>query len=592
MTGHVRKVEISLAVAAMVASGVACRSGREADSGKADLKVRTTSEADLKVRTTSGGGGGDLRVSLRSDPQSFNWITRRDSSAYLVTLLTQAWLVRVNRLTDTVEPWLAESWSASPDGLRYTIKLRQGITFADGAPFTSADVVFSLAAAYDEKGGSMIADSMRVGGKNLTADAVDPATVVVTFPGPFGPGLRLFDNLPILPRHKLRDATGADGWLAAAWRTSANPANLTGLGPFTIAEYTAGQRLVFARNPRYFRKDPNGVQLPLVDRVVVEIVADQSAETLRLESGQIDISANEIRLEDYAIFKRAADASRLKLYDVGVAVNADSLWFNLKPGAFAGDPRAAWIQRDELRQAISLAVDRKVFVDTVYLGAAVPVFGPVTPGNKAWYVPELQTAHDPAKAKGLLASIGLTDRNGDGRLEDAANRPARFTILTAKGQTALERGVAVVRDELAKIGLTVDTVPLDANALVGQFLGGKPYDAVNVGLIPSDTDPALILDFWLSSGGSHLWNPEQKSPATPWERQIDQLMARQAAALDPGERRTLFTEAQKVFSDHAPMLYFAAPRIYVATSARVLNVDPMLRRPQALWSPDTIALRR
>jgi peptide/nickel transport system substrate-binding protein len=216
----------------------------------------------------------------------------------------------------------------------------------------------------------------------------------------------------------------------------------------------------------------------------------------------------------------------------------------------------------------------------------------VTPGNKAWYAPELQLAHDPAKAKALLASIGVTDRNGDGRLEDAANRPARFTILTAKGQTALERGVAVIRDELAKIGLAVDTVPLDANALVGQFLGGKPYDAVYFGLIPSDTDPALILDFWLSNGGSHLWNAEQKSPATAWERQIDQLMAKQAAALDAGERRTLFTDVQKIFAEHEPMIYFAAPRIYVATSARVLNVEPMLRRPQALWSPDTIALRR
>jgi peptide/nickel transport system substrate-binding protein len=583
-----RNLAVSIAIAAAVESGTACRSERET----ADLKVRTTegTEADLKVRTTRGG---DLLVSLRSDPQSFNWITRRDSSAYLVTLLTQAWLVRVNRLTDTVEPWLAESWAASPDGLRYTIRLRQGVTFADGAPFTADDVVFSLAAAYDEKGGSMIADSMRVGGKNLTADAVDPATVVVTFPGPFGPGLRLFDNLPILPRHKLRDTIGVDGGLAAAWRTSANLADLTGLGPFTIAEYAAGRRLVFARNPRYFRKDASGAQLPLVDRVVVEIVSDQSAETLRLESGQIDVSANEIRLEDYAIFKRAADAGRLKLHDVGVAVSADSLWFNLKPGAFRGDPRAAWIQRDELRKAISLAVDRKVFADTVYLGAAVPLYGPITPGNRAWYVPELpQPPHDAAKAKALLASIGLADRDGDGTLEDAASRPARFTLLTAKGQTALERGVAVIRDELAKIGIAVDIVPLEANALVGTFLGGKPYDAVYFGLIPSDTDPALILDFWLSSGGSHLWNAGQAAPATPWERQIDQLMAKQAAALDQGERRLLFTEVQKIFAQHEPMLYFAAPRIYVATSARVQNVEPMLRRPQALWSPDTIALRR
>ena len=217
---------------------------------------------------------------------------------------------------------------------------------------------------------------------------------------------------------------------------------------------------MFTRNPRYFRKDAGGAQLPLLDRVVVEIVPDQSAELLRLEAGQTDLSEREIRLEDYAPVKRAADAGRLKLFDVGVAVNADSLWFNLKPGAFDGDPRAAWIQRDELRKAISLAVDRKVFVDTVYLGAGVPVFGPITPGNKAWYAPELpQPAHDPAQAKALLASIGLTDRNGDGTLEDAANRPARFTLLTEKGQTALERGVAVIRDELAKIGLTVDTRP-------------------------------------------------------------------------------------------------------------------------------------
>jgi peptide/nickel transport system substrate-binding protein len=575
LTGHARIIAAILVIATLAGAGSACRS-----------------EGGAPAPAGSPARGGDLVVSLRSDPQSFNWYTRHDSSTYLVTLLTQAWLVRVNRITDTVEPWLAESWSASPDGLRTTIKLRPGITFADGVPFTADDVVFSLAAAYDEKGGSILADSMRVGGRNLTAEAVDPATVIVTFPSAFGPGLRLFDNLPILPKHKVQAIASAAG-LASTWRSSSNLADLTGLGPFTLAEYVAGQRLVFARNPRYFRKDANGSQLPLLERVLVEIVPDQDAELLRLESGRTDLSATEIRLEDYAPVKRAADAGRLKLFDVGIALSADSLWFNLKPGAFKGDPRAAWIQRDELRQAISLAVDRKIFVDTVYLGAAVPVFGPITPGNKAWFAPELpQPAHDPVKATALLASIGLTDRNGDGTLEDAANRPARFTLLTAKGQTALERGVSVIRDELAKIGVTVDTVLLDGNALVGTFFGGKPYDAVYFSLIPSDTDPALNLDFWLSSGGNHFWNEGQPKPATAWERQIDDLMTKQAAAFEMAERRALFTEVQRIFAEHAPMLYFAAPRIYVATSARVLNVEPMLRRPQALWSPDTIAVRR
>ena len=158
-------------------------------------------------------------------------------------------------------------------------------------------------------------------------------------------------------------------------------------------------------------------------------------------------------------------------------------WINLKPGAFAGDPRAPWLQRDELRQAISLAVDRQAFADTVYLGAAVPVFGPITPANKKWYSPELpQPPHDPARARALLASIGLTDRNGDGLLEDAPDRPARFTLLTQKGQTALERGAAVIRDELKKIGLTVDVVTLDGNALVERFVTRQ---GVRRGLLPA-----------------------------------------------------------------------------------------------------------
>ncbi len=110
--------------------------------------------------------------------------------------------------------------------------------------------------------------------------------------------------------------------------------------------------------------------MPYLDRIVVEIVSDQNAELLRLEAGQLDMTNGEIPAESYATLKRAADEGRVKLFDLGVALEPDSFWFNLKPGAFAGDPRAPWLQRDELRRAISLAVDRKVFADTVFLGAA------------------------------------------------------------------------------------------------------------------------------------------------------------------------------------------------------------------------------
>jgi peptide/nickel transport system substrate-binding protein len=88
----------------------------------------------------------------------------------------------------------------------------------------------------------------------------------------------------------------------------------------------------------------------------------------------------------------------------------------------------------------------------------------------------------------------------------------------------------------------------------------------------------------------HLWNMMQKTPATEWERRIDELMARQIASPDEPERKRLFDQVQKSFGEHLPVIYFVAPRVYVAASARVTNLTPALPRPQLLWAADTIAV--
>jgi peptide/nickel transport system substrate-binding protein len=576
LTGHTRRVAAILValVAATAFAGAGCRQkeARPAPVGAASGPTP----------------GGDLVAMVRTDPQSLNWYTRRDATTLLVTTLTQARLVRVNRVTYELEPWLAESWERSPDGLHYTLHLRKNVTFADGHPFTADDVVFSLKAAYDKA--STISDSLQVNGRNLSAEVTDPSTVVITFPSPFGPGLRMLDILPMFPKHKLESVL-AGGHFADAWSLSTPPDQITGLGPFVLAEYAPGQRLVFRRNPRYFRKE-GAVALPYLDRVIVEIVPEQDAQVLALQAGRADMPAFEVRPEDYAPLKRAADQGTIQLLDLGVGMDPPAFWINLKPGAFAGDPRAAWIQRDELRQAISLAVDRQAFADAVYLGAAAPVDAPVTPANKRWYSDEVpRTPHDPAKARALLAQIGLEDRNGDGMLEDRAGRPARFTLIAQKGQTAFERGAMVIRDQVKAIGLAVDVVLLEGNAVINRFLSGKDYDAAYFQLIISDPDPAMSPDFWLSGGSSRVWNLGEKTAATEWEREIDTLMARQASSLDEGERRRLFIEVQKIFAAHAPMLYFAAPRIFVAASSRVGNLAPAVSRPQLLWAADSIAVK-
>src|SRR5438552_6684134 len=434
--------------------------------------------------------GGEIVASVRSEPASFNRHTGRDTTTNLVALLTQARLVRVNQVTQAVEPALAESWTTSGDRRTVTMALRRGVEFSDGHPFTSSDVLFSFEVTYDPKSNSVLADSIQALGKNLQVAAADDHTVTIAFPVPFAPGIRILDMLPILPRHKLEAAAKA-GRFAKAWSLTTPLDEIAGLGPFVLSAYQPGQRLVFSRNPHYFAKAADGTQLPYLDRVVVDVIPDQSAELLRLESGQLDMMTSEISTDAYAPLKRAADQGRVKLLDLGVSRNAQALWFNLKPGALAGDARAGWLQRDELRRAISMAVDRKVFADTVLLGAGVPVYGPETPANKKWYwTGTPQTPHDPTAAGRLLASIGLAYRNGDGLVEDAQNQPARFTLLTQKGRPSMARAGAVIRDELKKIGLTVDLVLLDASAVIDRFLNAK-YDAVYYNADKSDLDPAV-----------------------------------------------------------------------------------------------------
>lgn len=532
--------------------------------------------------------GGELTGSFRSDAVTYNRYVDPTAAGDLIALLTQAPLVRVNRATDQLEPWLAESWTRSDDGLVYTLKLRKGVVFSDGVPLTSADVLFSFRALYDPKVKAVLAGGVTLAGRPLVAEAPDPDTVVIRFPAQFAPGLRLIEGLPILPRHKLEAALD-NGTFTEAWGATTPVSELAGLGPFVLSEHVANQRLVFVRNPRYWRAEAGGTRLPYLDTLTILIILDQNTEALRMEAGAIDLMVNgDIRPEDYATFKRAADQGQLRLIDGGIGTDPNLLWFNLSKSATA-DPRRPWLRQKAFRQAVSCAVDRQALVNTVYLGAAVPIYGPISPGNATWYSPSITGCqHDVPKARTLLASLGLSDRNGDGMLEDATGAAARFSILTQRGHTIRERTASVLQEQLRQVGLSVDVVPLDGGALPQRWQKND-YDSIYYGVQATATDPALNAEFWYSSGGFHFWNPNQPQPATDWERRIDDLMRRQSTSLDLAERQRLFAEVQAIIADELPAIYFAAPRVTLALSRRVANARPAPQLPQLLWAADTIA---
>ena len=539
--------------------------------------------------STAPARGGSLTASIRSEPATFNRFAPNGNQAPVdaVTRLVHATLVRVNRVTGEPEPWLAERWTTSPDGRTITLTLRDGVTFSDGAPFSSADVLFTFQALYDPAVGSSLASGVAVQRQPLQVTAPDARTVVVTLPAPFTPGVALLDNVPILPKHRLQAALDAHTF-GTAWGLTTKPEEMAGLGPFVVAEYVAGQRMTFARNPRYWRKGADGAALPYLDRIVMEFVtAGQDAEMLRLQAGTVDVmTVADVRPEDIAALRRLRDQGAVQLIDVGVGVDPNVLWFNLTPGNAAVKAKP-YLGRAEFRRAIAHAVDRQAIVDTVFLGAAEPAYGPITSGNRTWFSPSAPVfAHDPARAKALLAGIGLTDRNGDGMLDDAKGQPVRFSIIT-QARHIRERTSTMLQEQLRLAGIAVDVVALDPPSLRARF-GAGDYETIYYGFQASALDPAMNLDLWISGGSAHVWNlgaPE------PWEKTLDALMQRQVAAPALAERQRLLLEAETIFAEHAPQIYFVAPKVTVAVSRRVGGAVAVLLEPKILWSAESLFVR-
>jgi peptide/nickel transport system substrate-binding protein len=557
----------------------------------AGVLMRGCASPESSETRTSGPPrrGGQLVASARAVPRSFNRLLAVDQPSDMFAMLTQGSLVRMNRATFELEPWLAERWESSPDGQTHTVHLRKGVTWSDGTPFTSADVLFTIQAIYDPKAGSVVSTSVMPGGRPIQAKAPDADTVVLTYAAPSGIGIGMLDMFPILPKHKLEAALKA-GTFAKSWTTSTPPEEIAGTGPFVLREFKPGERLVFDRNPRYWRTAPDGQKLPYLDRLVLQIIPEQNAELLALQSGSTDLTQSELRPDDYVSVRRAEEEGKLRMIELGVGPDADAFWFCLKPEMKKNDKRMSFLQKREFRQAISHAVDREEFAQTVFLGEAVPVWGPITPGNRLWFSPNVpRYPHDLARARELLKSIGLEDRDGNGVVETADGVEARFNVMTQRGIAYYERGITVLREQASKVGIAFEAAMMEYPTMIERLLKCE-YDAIYFRPFSNQLDPAGNLDFWISSGSTHFWNMGQKTPGTEWETRIDTIMHEQAATLDVNRRHELFNDAQRILAENVPVLYFAAPRLYYAHSRRTTGVVPSVMRPPVLWNADSLAV--
>src|SRR3712207_1642500 len=373
--------------------------------------------------------GGVLTAHLGSEQRILNPALRASTGVYLITSKIMEALVDLDP-NGNPAPVLATGWEATPDGKTVTFKLRQGVTWHDGKPFTAADVQFT---------------AMEMWMKHLNygtqpqqyleaVDTPDPHTAVFRHarPMPLNLLLRALCDLGyIAPRHIFEGTNILE-----------NPANTApiGTGPFKFVQYERGQFIVAERNPNYWRKD-----FPYLDRIVWRVITDKSAVAAALETGQIQLSSyNGLSLSD---LDRLKEDDRFEVSTRGIEANAfnNTLEFNT---------RRKELSDVRVRRAIAHAIDAEFFIENFLYGQAKPATGPIPSSSPAFYPGDTPPyPFDKKKSVALLDEAGYKP-GSDG---------TRFTLKLVPIMNGEDAPLLAtfIQQSLAEVGIEVEIVQLD-----------------------------------------------------------------------------------------------------------------------------------
>ena len=512
--------------------------------------------------------GGELRFCLRTEPKTFDPLLVDDDSSLSIRYLTGGVLMRVNRHTQELEPELAESWKVSTDQKQITFKLRHGVHFSDGTPLDADDVAFTMKRLMDPALHSSTGDAFRSGNSTVTTKVLAPDQISITFSAPIAELDRLFDQVAIMSAHSPKKEGAV-------------------LGPFMVAEYKPGSSVRLERNPYYWKKDAQGRRLPYLDAIDLDIQPNRDVEMLRFKRGELDL----INALDTDYFDRLGSTSPQLVHDAGPSLDSDFMWFNQVATAPIPEYKRAWFRSTNFRRADLRSHQSRRHRRIVYNGHAQPAVGPVSPANKFWFNSNLKAvAHNPEAALNRLKADGFHMQNGI--LLDKSGNPVEFSIVTNAGSKPRERMSVLIQEDLGKIGIKVNLVPLDFPSLIERISQKFNYECAILGFRNVDLDPSEQMNIWLSSAENHAWNPQQKAPETAWEAEIDKLMRAQASTSDLKKRKAAFDQVQQIVYDQAPFIYLINQNALSAVSTSVAGANPGILYPQTFWNAERLTLNR
>ena len=433
---------------------------------------------------------------------------------------------------------LADSWSASSDGLQWTFKLHAGVKWSDGQAFSADDVAFTFndVVLKKELGANGAGNFSAV--KSVTA--VDPTTVRFDLSRPFAalPAYLAY-NAGILPKHVLSSDPLKN--------TSFNKGVPVSTGPFKVEKYTPGQSVAMVRNDSYFGPKP------YLDKVVFSVVPDPNTQIAQALSGDIGI----MLLDDKASVDRVKSASNLR---VAARPLVQYYWLALNQT----DDRFTDVR---VRQAFVYAINRKAIIDSVEHGYGSIANSAISPALKAYYDASLESRYpyDLEKAKQLLADAGW--KAGADGVVAKDGKPFRFTMdVGQKGP--LEPVNALIQQDLKKVGVVADLNTMEWNAYIQKVVVRRDYTAtVNWWVYPSDPD---VYPYYHSSTAGKGFNiPGFK------DAKLDDILTRGQSTSDAEKRKVVYKELQSYMADNEPYLFLWYPQEVDVISSALQGVPDL-----------------
>ncbi len=554
------------------------------------LAIALTSCSPTQWRS-SAAPVSQIVISVLSDPKSFNYALNQESPN--IFGLTYEGLINEHGVTGEIEPDLAESWDIAADKKTITFTLKQGLKWSDGHPLTADDVVFTYNDIYlNERIPTDARDVLRIGSSRAlpTVKKLDDRRVQFTVPEPFAPFLRTVGGLPIQPAHALQplvesnDANGKPKFLSA-WGTSTDPKEIVFNGPYVLEQYIPAQRVIFRRNPHYWRKDAQGQPQPYVERMIWQIVESSDTSLLQFRSGGLD--AVSVTPDIFSLLKKQEKQGNFTIYNGGPAAGVTFISFNLNRGSRDGKPlvdpiKSRWFNNLNFRQAVAYAIDRQTMINNVFRGLGQPQNTPISVQSPYYLSPEAGLKvydYNLAMAKQLLAQGGFR-YNDQGQLEDDQGNRVRFTLITNAGNKIRESmGVQIKRD-LEKIGIQVDFSPISFGILVDKLSNTLDWECHLLGFT-GGVEPNNGANIWSPDGGLHSFN-QKPLPGQPpitgrvvadWEQRIGDLYIQAARELDEPKRKALYAETQQITQANLPFIYLVNPLAMSAIRNRIQGVQ-------------------